>query len=122
MAYLQSLIVRGNYIFNGTYTAGPVESQHTGDAFADFLLGFPAADAARELATPQAYLRQNSYAAFVQDDWRLTPRISITLGLRYEYTAPFSEDRGNLLNLDYSTLPRPPGAANRQYRHRSAIA
>ena len=60
------------------------------------------------MGNAQAYLRQNTYAAFVQDDWRITPRISISAGLRYEYDAPFSEDRGNLLNLNYSTLPNPP--------------
>jgi hypothetical protein len=53
-------------------------------------------------------LRHNTYAAYLQDDWRLTPRISLSTGLRYEYVDPFSEDRGNLLNLDYSALPSEP--------------
>src|SRR5579864_5313680 len=107
MAYLQSQFVRGNFIFNGAYTQDPTNPDTTGDAFADFLLGFPN-QTQREVGSAQAYLRQNSYAAFVQDDWRITPRISISAGLRYEYFAPFSEDRGNLLNLDYSTLPNAP--------------
>jgi outer membrane receptor protein involved in Fe transport len=107
MAYLQSLYVRGNFIFNGTYTQDPSNPNTTGDAFADFLLGYPA-QTQREVGTPQAYLRQNTYGAYVQDDWRVTPRISLTLGLRYEYIAPYSEDRGNLLNLDYPTLPQAP--------------
>jgi hypothetical protein len=115
MAYLQSLYVRGNFIFNGTYTQDPANPGTTGDAFADFLLGFPA-QTQRSVGSPQAYLRQNSYAAFVQDDWRLTPRISITAGLRYEYSGPFSEDRGRLLNLDYSALPGPPAL-----RHVSSV-
>ncbi len=42
MAYLQSLFVRGNFIFNGTYTNDPNNPNTTGDAFADFLLGYPA--------------------------------------------------------------------------------
>lgn len=107
MAYLQSLNVRGNFIFNGAYTQDPANPGTTGDPFADFLLGFPA-QTQRSVGSPQAYLRQNSYAAFAQDDWRLTSRINITAGLRYEYSAPFSEDRGRLLNLDYSNLPNPP--------------
>jgi hypothetical protein len=107
MAYLQSQFVRGNFIFNGAYTQDPANPDTTGDAFADFLLGFPN-QTQREVGSAQAYLRQNSYAAFVQDDWRITSRISISAGLRYEYSAPFSEDRGNLLNLDYSTLPNAP--------------
>ena len=107
MAYLQSLFVRGNFIFNGTYTQDPSSPNNTGDAFADFLLGFPA-QTQRSVGNAQAYLRQNSYSAYLQDDWRLTPRISISAGLRYEYVSPFSEARGNLLNLDYSTLPADP--------------
>jgi hypothetical protein len=107
MAYLQSQFARGNFIFNGAYTQDPANPGTTGDAFADFLLGFPN-QTQRSVGSAQAYLRQNSYAAFAQDDWRITPRISISAGLRYEYFAPFSEDRGNLLNLDYSTLPNAP--------------
>jgi hypothetical protein len=107
MAYLQSLYTRGAFIFNGTFTQNPADPDHTGDPFADFLLGFPA-QTQRSVGTAQAYLRQNSYAGYVQDDWRVTPRVSISAGLRYEYIAPFSEDRGNLLNLDYSTLPKAP--------------
>jgi hypothetical protein len=107
MGYLQSQFARGNFIFNGAYTQDPANPDTTGDAFADFLLGFPN-QTQREVGSAQAYLRQNSYAAYVQDDWRITPRISISAGLRYEYFAPFSEDRGNLLNLDYSALPNAP--------------
>jgi len=107
MGYLQSLFVRGNFIFNGSYTSDPNNPNTTGDAFADFLLGYPA-QTQRSVGNAQAYLRQNNYAAYVQDDWRITPRISISAGLRYEYMAPFNEDRGNLLNLNYSTLPSAP--------------
>ncbi len=107
MAYLQSLFVRGNFIFNGSYTSDPNNPNTTGDAFADFLLGYPA-ETQRSVGNAQAYLRQDTYAAYVQDDWRITPRISISAGMRYEYTAPFSEDRGNLLNLNYATLPNLP--------------
>jgi Carboxypeptidase regulatory-like domain/TonB dependent receptor len=107
MAYLQSLFVRGNFIFNGAYTNDPNNPNNTGDAFADFLLGFPA-QTQRAVGNAQAYLRRASYAGYIQDDWRLTPRITISAGLRYEYFAPMTEDRGNLLNLDYSTLPAAP--------------
>ncbi|MBZ5611414.1 MAG: TonB-dependent receptor [Acidobacteriia bacterium] len=107
MAYLQSMYPRGNYIFTGAYTQDPLNPDTTGDSFADFLLGYPA-QTQRQAGIAQAYLRQNTYAGYVEDDWRITPHISITAGLRYEYIAPFSEDRGNLFNLDYSTLPQAP--------------
>jgi hypothetical protein len=107
MAYQQSLFARGNFIFNGGYTSDPQNPNTTGDAFADFLLGYPA-ETQRSVGNSQAYLQQNAYAAFVQDDWRIAPRISLSMGLRYEYAAPFSEDRGNLMNLSYSALQSAP--------------
>ncbi len=107
MAYLQSQFVRGQYEFNGSYTSDPSNPAGTGDPFADFLLS-DASKTTRDVGTTQAYLRQNGYAAFVQDEWRATSRISLTLGLRYEYNAPFSDDHGTLLNLNYSGLPAAP--------------
>lgn len=107
MAYLQSQFVRGQYEFNGTYTNDPANPSTTGNPFADFLLS-DASQTTRDVGTTQAYLRQNSSAAFVQDEWRATSRISLTLGLRYEYTSPYTNDNGTLLNLDYSTLPAAP--------------
>ena len=122
MAYLQSLFVRGNFVFNGQYTNDPNNPNTTGDAFADFLLGYPA-QTQRQVGNAQAYLRRDNYSGFIQDDWRLTSRITISAGLRYEYFAPFSDDRGSLLNLNYSTLPSPPAlepvstSTNPQYKN-----
>jgi outer membrane receptor protein involved in Fe transport len=107
MAYLQSEFVRGQFTFNGTLTQDPSNPNTTGDAFADFLLGFPEATQ-RQVGASQAYLRNNSSAAYVQDDWQVTRNLTLTAGLRYEYTSPFTADGHNLLNLDYSNLPAQP--------------
>ncbi len=40
------------------------------------------------------------YAAFVQDDWRILPRVTVNLGLRYEYTAPLHEASSLVGNVD----------------------
>jgi hypothetical protein len=105
--YLQSDFLRGRYIFNGAFTSDPANPAATGDAFADFLLGF-AQSTRRTAGSAQAYLRQNSSGAYVQDDWRIASNLTLNIGLRYEYTAPFSELRNNLVNLDYSNLPSAP--------------
>ena len=107
MAYLQSLFVRGNFIFDGSYTSDPNNPNTTGDAMADFLLGFPA-QTQRQVGNAQAYLRQNTAGAYAQDDWRVTPYLTINAGLRYEYFSPYTNDGLPLLNLDYSTLPNDP--------------
>jgi hypothetical protein len=58
---------------------------------------------------PSVNRRQHWFAGFVQDDWRLTPRITLNLGLRYEYYAAPTE-RNNLFgtfnpNVNLATTP-----------------
>ena len=105
--YLESAFPRGRYIFTGGYTSDPANPGVGGDSFADFLLGF-AQSTRRTIGSAQAYLRQSAYGAFVQDEWRLAPRLTVNIGMRYDYASPYSETRDNQVNLDYSTLPKVP--------------
>ncbi len=105
--YLQSEMARGSFTYTGAFTSANGTPGTTGDALADFLLGFPQ-NTSRDVGDTQAYMRQNSYGTYVQDDWRVTPRLTLNLGLRYEYVTPFTENGGNLENLVYSTQPSPP--------------
>ncbi|MBZ5726885.1 MAG: TonB-dependent receptor [Acidobacteriia bacterium] len=105
--YLQSNLARGQYNYTGVFTSADGSGVGSGDAFADFLLGFPQ-ETIRTAGSGQAYMRQNVYGAYAQDEWRVTAGLTLNLGLRYEYASPYTEARGNFLNLDYSTLPQPP--------------
>jgi hypothetical protein len=49
---------------------------------------------------PQRYLHDYSYAAFVQDDWRVTPRLIVNLGVRYELTTVLKDRDNKLGNFD----------------------
>jgi len=105
--YLQSNLSRGRYDYTGVFTSADGSGVGSGDPLADFLLGSPQ-DTTRTAGSGQAYLRQNVTSGYVQDEWRIHPKLTVNLGLRYEYAAPFTEARNNLLNLDYSTLPNAP--------------
>src|SRR5262249_3843786 len=63
----------------------------TGNAAADFLLGLPAQ--ARATTTQAIQDGHGSlYSAFVQDEFRLRPRLTLNLGVRYELPIPFVDD------------------------------
>jgi trimeric autotransporter adhesin len=97
----------GTYVFTGGYTAieggstdNPVLS--TGSSFADFLLGLPQ-QTKIEAPNQTAHTRQTIWDAFVRDDWRLRPNLTLVTGLRYDYFAPFVETENRLSTLDYNS-------------------
>ena len=82
----------GNFSFTNGFTQGPnpnTGSATGGDAFASFLLGYPASgDIA--VATPGHYFL-NYYAGYVQDDFRATSKVTLNAGLRYEFESGLHE-------------------------------
>ncbi len=81
---------RGQFTFTTTYT---------GNAFADFLLGLPA-NARVGSGSSQVYLRGNEWQGFVQDDVKVSKRLTVNLGVRYEYASPLSEKFNRWATLD----------------------
>jgi hypothetical protein len=69
----------------------------TGNALADLLMGLPVLTGGAKLDNPQR-LRAESYNFFVNDNFRVTPRLTVSAGLRYEYNSPPVDrvDRANL--------------------------
>ena len=81
---------RGSFTFTGA---------STGHDFADFLLGTPAASSIA-YGNADKYLRGWAFDAYINDDWRVGPALTVTAGARWEYESPFSELYGRLVNLD----------------------
>jgi hypothetical protein len=80
------------YQTNGIfYLYGP-GSVGSGNDLADFLMG--ASDEFSEYSKAPSNEHQKQYAAFAQDEWKATPRLTITYGLRYEYTTPETDTHG----------------------------
>ncbi|MGH9630378.1 MAG: TonB-dependent receptor domain-containing protein, partial [Bryobacteraceae bacterium] len=66
---------------------------------APVFLSLNADPATGQPADAQRYFRTGTYAGFIQDDWKLTPELTLNLGLRYEYFTPLREKRGRISNL-----------------------
>lgn len=68
---------------------------------ADFLMG---ARSGYELVNPLVFnLRQRMHFGYVQDDWRVSPSLTLNLGVRYEYATPQWEADNLLTNFDPAT-------------------
>ena len=95
--FLSSQRSSGIFNFNG---------QYTGDPFADFLLGYASSASLSKWATLN--YRTTYVHGFVQDDWRVTPRLTLNLGLRYEYNPPSVDQNDAIANFDLDTDPAHP--------------
>jgi len=81
---------RGAFTFTGAAT---------GYDFADFLLGIPDTSSIA-FGNADKYYRASSYNAYIDDDWRVGPQLTVNAGLRWEYGSPITELYGRLVNLD----------------------
>jgi hypothetical protein len=71
----------------------------TGYDFADFLLGIPDTSSLA-FGNADKYFRSYSSFAYLNDDWRVSPGLTLNLGIRWEYSARITELYGRLVNLD----------------------
>jgi len=84
---------RGSFTFTGAAT---------GYDFADFLVGTPD-QLSIAYGNADKYLRAKQPDAYFNDDWKVSPGLSLSLGLRWEYTSPITEKYGRLVNLDIAS-------------------
>ena len=86
---------RGDLTFTGIFTAS---GAGTGLSYADGLLGATQSDQ----LTNVFFVDQRLWmiAGFAQDDWKLTPRLTLNLGLRYDFATPALDGRNRLANFD----------------------
>lgn len=86
-------LASNNFRVNANNTVGPIG----GDPFADFMLGYiNQSEAAVSIA--KAQFRATGFAFYIDDTWRVSSKLTLSLGLRYENSPPWTDQTGTLFN------------------------
>ncbi len=109
----------GQFNFDTTWTRGPLDNSTAapgslGQSFASFLLGLPSSGL---IASPSSYdERSATWGFFMQDDWRLNSKLTVNLGLRYEFETALREanDR-SVRGFDFNAVQAMDAAARAAY-------
>jgi hypothetical protein len=96
----------GTFTFVAGYTSRTASTDGTGHALASLLLGQPQLGN-RAVGPSTIAGRQGSFSTYVQDDWRVSERLTLNLGVRYELAPPMHDANGLMSSIDYRSVPTP---------------
>lgn len=98
----------GSLNFGGNFTASDPQGTYSssgknyhGNAIADFLLGDPMGESSpNPVGSDDMAVHATNYNFFFQDDWRILPKLTVNLGLRYELPPAYQSGDKSGMNLD----------------------
>jgi hypothetical protein len=93
---------RGGLTFNDNFTNSGTAATG-GSGLAAILLGFPNSGSRNFLSVPY-YITNQQFSGFVQDDWKVTPRLTFNMGVRYDVFTPDVEKDNKIANFNENTL------------------
>jgi hypothetical protein len=82
--------IYGQYNFTGVYT---------GFGYADFLLGIPQTTSL-SIPTPYNYIRGTVFGLYAQDDFKVTSKLALNYGLRWDLEPPYQDKNGEIYSFD----------------------
>lgn len=101
-SFEQPIAPRGNFWFSGNFTRDPNNLGNTGLGTADFALG--ALTEATITTSENDHFQEPAYFAFVQDDYKVNSKLTVNLGLRYEFVSNAIEKDNAQANFNIDTL------------------
>ncbi len=94
--------VNGSYTFDGSITSAKNVAGDAINALADFLLG-DIKTASYSLPQPLIGRRNYNLGLYLQDDWKIMPKLTLNLGLRWEYESPLTTANNFYSRVDPAT-------------------
>lgn len=94
---------RGDMTFGRNYTNDPVTNTQ-GTGLATLLIGYISGGSGRSILLEPYYTTVQDHGMYFQDDWKVTQRLTVNLGVRYDIFMPDVEIRDRLVNFDLTNL------------------
>jgi hypothetical protein len=98
----------GQTIFGNTFSSSS-DTANSGLPLADFLMGYPTVESPGSSTLQKGRQREAYFGAYVQDDWKFSPRMTFNVGLRYElFTQPIDQNNlGSLFDITTGNFALP---------------